>query len=178
MWVFWQLGGKDGAVIHVNIKWVLSVKKKSVVLVSMFWKKVLVFWKLFNRTFTRSFWSHLAHKSWCSLVLHTLKPTSRSGTDLLFSSHGLSKCLLWAVYRAGLCKALYANELLINYLLNLPSQGGRRLEDCSAAPCPLSSCLPSIKASLPGDWFRRLVAPQANAKIIYLSRACAYEAGR
>ena len=63
----------------------------------------------------------------------------------------------------------YANELLINYLLNFPSQGGRGLEHCSTAPHPVSSCLPSIKASLPGDWFRRLVAPQANAKVIYLS---------
>lgn len=111
--------------------------------------------------------THLAHGPWCSLNKN--KPTTRSGTDLLFSSHGLPKCLLWAGYKGGLSKALYANELLINYLLNFPSQGGRRLEHCSMAPRPLSGCLLSIKARLPGDWFRRLAELQANAKIIYLS---------
>lgn len=39
---------------------------------------------------------------------------------------------------------------------------------------------PNIKASLPDDWFRQLIAPQANAKIIYLLWGvcvCVYEAG-
>lgn len=125
-------------------------------------------WNLNRLCWSRGQKTHLAHRGTMQ-SFNSHKSTTRSGTDLLFSSHGLPKCLLWAGYRGGLSKVLYANELLINYLLNFPSQGGRGLEHCRAAPRPVSSCLPSIKASLPGDWFRRLVAPQANAKVIYLS---------
>lgn len=132
---------------------------------NMFLLKFLLILKRFSWSWGQK--THLAHRVWCSLLIET--SSQPEVVQTCYSTHGV--CL--SVYYeggvwGGLSKALYANELLINYLLNFPSRGGRRLEYCSIVLCPLSSCLPSIKASLSGDWLRWLISLQANAEIIYL----------
>lgn len=64
------------------------------------------------------------------------------------------------------------NFWLTTFLISLHKEVGRWSVHGSTAPKPLSSCMPSITDHLPADWFRQLIALQANAKIICLWVVC------
>lgn len=92
------------------------------------------------------------------------KFTTRSGTDLLFSSQGLSKYLLWARYVVDWARRCMLMDFwLTTFLIFLHKEGGNW-----SIVVWHHVHTPNIKASLPDDWFRQLITPQANAKIIYL----------
>ena len=73
-----------------------------------------------------------------------------------------------SIIRSGLRKALYANEFVINYLLNFLSQGGRGLKYGGTALHPRSSCLSGIKVIPSDDGFGQLMAQHPNDKVISL----------